>query len=349
LKAQSYIPTMLYLHCGWDRTGTSSLQRALFENRSRLAAVNIFYPEQWLRSKESPTHHGLHELLDASLSSEHALAEFQAFLSTHRETTDILFSAEALTNWLLSAEKQDAFLRLLAAAQKVMPTRCVWALRRFDEVVSSLYLFGLSLGLAAQLGPPAELFNEGRDPDQLFAGMRRVEEAVEGNVVYVKYDPDGTHNAEILRAMGIAAPIATQIYAELDDGPRRNVSPSHKQAVVLANREALSAKLGLEVNMAALRKAFRRGDISFERDRRCELVGEEVRRNLHSRALEAANAHGITRYTEFFEDAEVRVVPPFGLDLEILTEEDLRRLASAQKHAVEGFPGVGELAPSDQR
>lgn len=48
---------MLYLHCGWPRTGTTSLQAALFEHKDELAAGGTVYPDRW-RSPIGFTHHG---------------------------------------------------------------------------------------------------------------------------------------------------------------------------------------------------------------------------------------------------------------------------------------------------
>jgi hypothetical protein len=158
--------------------------------------------------------------------------------------------------------------------------------------------------------------------------MRRVEEEVDGDVVYVKYDSMGAHHDKLLRAFGIANSAAEDIRDSLERGPRLNVSLSHKQAATLANRETLSARTGVELDEAALRRAFGPGeDFEFEEDWRCELIGEDVRRRLHERALEAAHPHGITPYMEYFEDAEIKAsITPGGLDPAILTDEDLERL-----------------------
>jgi hypothetical protein len=314
---------MLYLHCGWDRTSTSSLQAALFAHKDDLAAVGIVYPDMWVRPRISPTHNGLHELLNESLESEDVFGEFRGFLAGHADR-DVLLSAEALTNWLLPQDKQDTLLRLLAVAQEVMPTRCIWTLRRLDEALASLYLLELRWGV--EVPPPDECFDEIREPGQLFAGLHRVEQAVGDDVVYVKYESAGTHNRELLRAFDIPERLRVAIWEELERRPRLNVRLSHKQAVTLLNLDTLSARVGYELDAVALRSAFNGDEFEFEEDRPCALVDSEARRALHERALAAAQRNGITAYADFFEDARFDEPGSVGLEPELLTDGDLERL-----------------------
>lgn len=322
---------MLYLHCGWARTSTTSLQAALFDHRERLAAAGVVFPEKWL-TKARPTHYGLSELLEASMQSDEPFDEFKAFLELHPDR-DVLFSAEAITTWLLSNEKQEALLRFLAAARQVVPTRCIWTLRRLDDGIRSLYLRRLALGI--ELRPPREHFEEIPELNMFFDGMCGVDEAAT-DVVYVKYDSSGAHNEELLRAFGIPDEASSAIREQLD-GPRLNSSITHKQAVVLLNLDALSARAGVELDQAALRKAFMSGNLTFEEDWRCELVDGGARRALHERVLAVARAQGLAPYVEFFGDAEIAASPPVELGPDTITDEDLERLRSCSS----GVPSAG--------
>lgn len=320
---------MLYLHCGWPRTSTTSLQAALFEHKEELAASGIVYPDRW-RSPIGLTHHGLSEILSASLESESAFDEFRQFLETQGDR-DVLFSAEALTGWLKPGEKLNAFLELLSAARESMPTRCIWTLRRRDELVRSVYLVGLKLrprGFDWPINP-----NDAVKLDAQFAGHRGVEEAVDGDVVYVQYDRMGAHHAKLLDAFGIDPPVAARIGDTLARAPRLHAGLTHKQFVVLGNIEALSLRAGVSLDEAAIRNAFRRGDFEFERDWSCEWTVTDWQKATHEVALDAARRHGITAYVEFFENAELDGRVPSERDTNAITDDDLRCLAelSAQQ------------------
>lgn len=326
---------MLYLHCGWPKTGTTTLQAALCDHRSLLAGAGVVYPERWMGGQRL-AHHGLFGLLRPSPGRDAAVEDFKRFL-TDNDDRGVVLSAEGLTNWIAYDDRRDALLAWLEAAQEVVPTRVVLTLRRYDGAWCSLYSHGLRQGL--ELPTPAECVSTGSTScdvgqwadsvrlDSLFEGMRIVEDAVGGDVVYVRYDSGGAHNRELLDALGVPAPAAAAIAQDLERGPRLNVSLTHKQAAVLLNLDALSARAGVELDGAELREAFARGDVGFSEDRRCELLDAGARASLHERALAAARGSGFAPYIELFADAELGGPPP-SLDPEIITDEDLGRLVA---------------------
>jgi hypothetical protein len=331
---------MLYVHCGWPRTGTSSLQAALVEHGELLARGELSYPQRW-RVPHLPAHNGLYDLLDASLrSGEDVFDELIQFLRANR-VRDVLLSAEGLTNWLPAEDRREALLRFLAAAREVTPTRCLWTLRRVDEVLSSLYLLGMRFGLNM---PPPEQYVAGWDhpnnpfdasrSEDLFAGMRMVEEALGGDVLYFAYDPGGAHLGELLDSLRLPIEVRTAIDETLDRGPRRNVSLSHKQAAALLNVDALSARAGVEIDGVALRNAFFKGELSFDDDRPCDLIEAGERQALHERALAAARAQGFSPYGELFGDAKFDPYSPVSLEAAVLSDADLDRLLGQQGLAV---------------
>lgn len=316
---------MLYLHCGWPRTSTTSLQTALGRHREQLAASGIVYSQRWV-SGPGPTHHGIAVLIARSRKDPTAFNEFKAFLDDCADQ-DVLFSVEALTFWLQSKPQQDLLLNFLASVQEVVPTRCVWTLRRFDEEACSLYLLWLASG-RDDLVPPSRFFERFRDVGTIFDGLRRVERAVGGDVAYVRYDASGGHNAELLCAFDMPTELRRSIRRDLDENPRANVSLTHKQAAALINREALSRASGVELDAVEMRKAFRSKEFEFARDGRCELVDAGVRRALHARALTAARRQRFLPYGEFFGDSEVFGSRSVAMGPEVLEAADLERLVA---------------------
>lgn len=317
---------MLYLHCGWPRTGTSSLQAALFECREVLGVEGLAYPREWL-SATYPTHHGLAELLEGSAVGARRVGEPGGELARflHGQTSgDVLLSAEVLTYWLYPRRKQDALFALVTEARSATAVRCVWTLRRFDELVASLYLLQLANG--ADLPPPRRYFETAPYLDSIFAGMARIERSAGVDTAYVKYERHGSHQASLLRAFGLSAEAARQVQAALARAPRLNGRLTQKQAIALLGLGELSRRAGVHLEQDALRQACYRGALRFERDQPCELVGGEVRRDLQDRALVAAEEAGLSSYCEYFAGAEIEPSSPVPLAPELIDETDLERI-----------------------
>ncbi len=251
---------------------------------------------------------------------------------------DVIFSAEAITTWLLSGERQDVLLRFLAAAREAVEVRCIWTLRRFDDAIRSLYLRRLVLGL--DLLPPEQHFNRIHDLNEFFSGMLRVQDAVDGNVVYVRYESGGGHNDDLLAAFGIPPAARVKIREQLLYGSRLNASVGHKAAVALLNLDELSTKIGAQLDGVALRKALQLGDFEFDGDRTCVLVSGAVRRHLHEQALAGAHNQRFLPYDDFFGDAEIPDSAPVDMVSDALTDEDLQRLARFSDARIELDPTV---------
>jgi hypothetical protein len=317
---------MLYLHCGWPRTGTTTLQTILDERRELLAAAGVEYPARWQSfwGARDRAHNGIFRRLRVDRRFP---AEFARFLEA-RTSPGVLVSAEALTELLPWAEDRDALMRLLAAAREVMPVTCVWTLRRFDLFRCSLYLVLTSLGHPV---PSPTEFLDDVPPRALFERMLEVEASVDASA-YVKYESGGEHNAELLRAFGLPAETVAELELELASAPRLNPSIGHKQAVALLNLEAISRRAGVAVEKRALRSAFEEG-FQFDGDFACAVVDDCTKRDLRERALEDAGALGFAPYLEFFgaEEREPRMpVPaapvPVPLVPDVVDDEDLARL-----------------------
>jgi hypothetical protein len=317
---------MLFMHGGWVRTGTSSLQAALVAYRDDLASAGIVYPDRW-RLPERDNHHGVIELLQRE--DEDAKPELERFLSQLGSLSDgaVLLSAESLTYWL-AGDNRDALLNLVAAARETMPVTCIWTLRNIVDVASSLYL--RQLLIRRQLPSPREvmrgLTDEASWVKDTFAGHRRLEGALD-NTVYLKYKRDGSHSYELLRVVGVPPTVSTSFKERLNHGPRLNARLSHKGAVAMLHRDEISARAGFAIGRAELANLFYGGEFRFDEDSPCALFDDDAIEELHRHALSAARKSGFATYLEFFEDDELERSTPVDIDPDVLNDEDLSRLA----------------------
>jgi hypothetical protein len=312
---------MLYLHCGWPRTATTTLQTALLRNRERLAEVGIVYPEKWRSHTGNPTHHGIIEMLrPAPDGSPKATDELKQFLIAHRDE-QVLLSAEGLTTSLVVKRRENGLPRLIEVAGEMTTVRCVWSMRRVDDSSISTYL--LRLRRHSDF-PSVEAFLAKRPaPDRLFAGMRAVEETLAGNAVYVKYERGGAHMAALLNAFDVPEPVRGEILTQLE-GERLNGSLTYKQATAIVHRDVLSTRAGVELDFPSLRRAFR--EFRFERDWRFEPVGSDVRQRLHEQALTSARRQDFVPYIELFGEVEIPPSSPTPTNPDAIDVDDLARL-----------------------
>lgn len=304
---------MLYLHCGWGKTGTTTLRAVLARHREDLAKEGIVLAQEW-RS------------LTTSLAERpaEAIAEFTRFLATHREG-DVLCANEGFMSGLWEEESKESFFALLAAAEETMPVRCVWTLRRYDELLSSFYTWRLPMGVQVRrLDDPGR---ESRLAANLFEGLCELDRMAPGRNVYVKYESGGRHNAELLRRFGIGEELVGALDRELAREPRRNVAPTQKTAAALLNAEALAARYALPLREEDLREAFRAG-FRFDGDRRFVPFAPEAREKVHEEILALARDKGFEPYVRFFEEARVDPTPETPVGPDVLDEDDVRRLAS---------------------
>lgn len=313
----------LYLHLGWPKTGTTTLQAALAGQRDLLAATGTIYPDGWNREGDD-SHNGLTELLRAG-AEPGAFGEVTELLAAH-PGTDVLLSSESLTTWLLREEMLETLLGMVTAMRDVVPVTVVWTLRRLDDMAHSLYV---QMSLAGIESQPGAQFMERVPHARIFSGMRELERLAGDRAVYVKYDSGGAHNVELLDAFGLSREAAAAIGSQLRSSRRLNASRSHKQLVAARNVEALSARSGVELSKAALLDAFDTDGFRFEHDRPCELAGDAARSELREAALESARSCGFSPYLSFFEDEEAGEAPSArDLDPDDLSDEDLSRLIS---------------------
>jgi hypothetical protein len=326
----------LYVHCGWQRTGTTSLQAVLARYQVELAASGVIYPARW-RPGRGDAHHGLARLLRSD--EDAAIREFRTYLGTRSDQT-VLLSSEPFTSWVAD-RRRPAFLRLLHGGQEAMPVTCVWVLRSVEQVLTSGYLRMLMSGPVAE--SPDEYFAGGIDIiDALIAGTCELEDELGEEFAYVKYERDGAHNAEVLKRVGVPEPLRERIVEELRRMPHSNPRLTHKGMLAVNHVDEISARAGVEITHADLTALFRTGQFSFEDDEPYEIVDADVRRATHDAALRASRDHGFAPYLEFFGDLEVAPGSPASLDPALLTDRDIERLvAHLGSRELEGEPVAG--------
>lgn len=305
---------MLYLHCGWPRTGTTSLQAALDEHREALADAGVVYVRR--SSKGHP--------------------DIERSIEAHPDA-DLLLSDEGLTNMLRTDDRCNDLLTHLRAVQEVTPVICLWIIRRVDEVAHSGWIEMAARGLAGST--PVEFVSR-FPPLPLFANMRRVEEAVGGRAVYFKYRSSGAHITELLSTLDLPPYVVAEITSSFRSSTRLNTSRTRKQLAVLLHSTRIGERLGIELDRAGVLEAFDRAGLRFEDDGPCELVGKEVRRAAHDRATVAALEAGFSPYPRLVGDQEVGdIAPPSELGIEALGDDDMERLANCLR----SFPGACSL------
>lgn len=319
---------MLFMHGGWVRTGTTSLQAALVANREDLAAAGIVYPDRWRLGGRNDNHHGLIELLERGDEP----CEFERFRDELRAIAgsgSVLLSAESLTYFLAGA-KRETLLSLLAALRGDMPVHVIWTLRNLVDIVTSLYLRQI-LTLRKSPPTPAEFLRDvtaDRDwPGESFAGLRRLEAGVE-RTTYLGYERGGSHSRELLRVVGVPSEVRVPIEEGLAAEPRLNARLTHKQAVAILRRDQISARLGTAVDRAELADLFYRGEFRFDDDAPCGLFESGALRDLHRRALDAARDTGFAPYLDLFAQDEIDCPAPVEIDADVLGDDDLSRLAA---------------------
>jgi hypothetical protein len=332
---------MLYLHCGWPRTATSSLQRALSENADELAEVGILYPREWRGSKgvqPQTAHHGLAALFRSS--SEPPVARFLSDLRSWDE--NVLLSTEEISNWLLPW-RFGSLSQLLTSAAKVREITTVWTLRRLDEFFTSMYLHQVLLG--HKLRPPSGFFDHRVEigwVDGLIQGSAKIGALPGVSSIHTKYRRDGRHFGDLLQGVGVPDPVRQRILERIQNAPRTGERLTHKGMVTLLHLDVLSERLGIEIRRSDLVRVLRRRDLVFTDDSPVEIVDEATRRKVHAIALDASREHDFSPYIEFFEHEEVKgPSSPSHLDFEVLTDDDLQGVAAA----IESAPQRAQAKP----
>jgi hypothetical protein len=319
---------LLYLHCGWPRTGTTSLQRALHESRAELAQAGILYPERWQTAAEENDfgHHGLVDFLTENSDTEQAISDFYRYLGSRQHP--VLLSTESISNWL-ERKRLPALMRWLGLVRGVTNLRCLWTLRRMDELFASIYLHELRGGLDQQ---PQEYFRNRLEIgwiEEIVYGMAQLRGSSNWATVCTAYQPDGKHLGQLLSAVAVPETLRNRILKLVKQGPRWGVRLTHKAALTLLHRDALSKRAGVEISWTAVVEALRDGELVFNHDSQLEVVDPAIRRQVHCDALDACRKHYFQPYIDFYENDETPDMPASSMEVDVLTEDDIESISAA--------------------
>jgi hypothetical protein len=119
----------LRIHVGLPKTGTSALQRALFESRDYLDRRKVHYPSDVIEYRHQRLVSGLIDGLDAAL--------VDAFLPEAGSDQDVVWSAEGFSHNLYRFKKEN--LDALIAATQDYERQVFLVIRRRETFLWSLY------------------------------------------------------------------------------------------------------------------------------------------------------------------------------------------------------------------
>lgn len=316
-------PRHLYLHCGWPRTGTTTIQALFTRHRAALASAGIAYPADWQMAGRDEAmgvinQNGLARLLEST--GEQMGDELRRTAEAHGGKA-VLMSSEELITWRASRGSHGPLKSFLALLQELAPLTCVATIRRVDDFLSSFYLHHM-LGERPLLGPQ-DYFQQMRAyTDRLITAMGELE-AETKELIHIRYQQTGAHQEDILRAIAIPDGLYEQMVAELRRKPRLNARLSKKAVAVLLHRKTIAARADMPIPSEALRRMHWSGELSFGEDAACELLGPDLRRSLHVEALEAARKAGFYAYVEFFGNDEISAPEASPPEPELLLDEDI--------------------------
>jgi hypothetical protein len=333
---------LLYLHCGWPRTGTTGLQKTLSRFTPELAEAGIYYPERW-RESFGPVdgHHGLESIVRPLAGGEETSEPFLDFLREHSDR-DILMSSEHLTSWVTprmhpDINKRLGLLALVQAAQEVVPVMCLFTLRRMDLFFSSMYTQEV---IVAPQPSPGEYFQVRLDwAHNLIAGMAVLVGGLPGIATCVRYESDGSHQDLLLDAVGVPRELRSRMVADIFDGPRLGVRLTRKALTSLRHFDVVEERAGCRLDRQRLAWGYWKGQISFEEDLSCVLAPPSVRAEVAEAAMRAAVDTGFEPYVSFYENELSSTEPETEIDPSLLTDSDIERIvalvakAPAQKAA----------------
>ena len=97
----------LYLHIGAQKTGSTTIQEALYRNRGALLRAGLTYPEVQADDKNKVSHYN--SLRGFFTRQKDQIADTDAFISrVNGIEGDVLLSSEALSNWPPLAPRETA-------------------------------------------------------------------------------------------------------------------------------------------------------------------------------------------------------------------------------------------------
>ena len=137
----------LIVHVGPHKTGSTSIQRALFFAADELLKLGIYYPSGWITSKNSWSHYALFEQLR---SRKLHLVNNTAAQVLRTSADTIVLSAEDFS--LLNAEELHAMLQAFHSVEPSLNICIVFYVRRWSGLIPSVVQELIKQGVPTTLG-----------------------------------------------------------------------------------------------------------------------------------------------------------------------------------------------------
>lgn len=206
----------LILHAGTHKTGTSTIQRVLYDHRDELRSQGVLYPDSaaWFGG----SYRGHHPLAHAvAFRKPEALATAREFLhglaEQARPDETVLLSAEPVYRHVLHSEegdwwhRHDAYLKELVRelTSAGFDPEAVLVFRRRDQFVESVYHERVSRGF----GRPFEYFLDHADRLLDYERQLRLFHAAFPRVSSLRYEDLAGRElvSSFLRVLGIRPPV----------------------------------------------------------------------------------------------------------------------------------------------
>ena len=249
------------------------------------------------------------------------------YLSQH-PNRKVILSSEGVARSLLHQPGRAVLGEFLKRCSEVADTTVVIALRRLDAFLGSAYLQITKTGEPISVGLTAEQFVSRRGRqwiNGLFSGLHWLRSNPEVRLVLVPYLERTDSLPNLLAALGIDDTAGMQLE------PARNLNRSlglKAQAALMLPNQALRP-LGVR-RRRQLIELFDSGRFEFsDESYDYDVLGYELRSQIHTRALAQAERLGIKEYTAAFSDVELPSTRQSHIDTSLISAVDLHDLARA--------------------
>jgi hypothetical protein len=299
---------------GQPKTGTSILQNALILLSRDNAAFT--YPDAF--RKPGVGHHSLANTLKSETDFEAALSRLNACLEELRGR-DVVFSSEQFSN-TIGPRHRNLFARLVTACGAFDEVTALIYMRRYDEFINSMLLQSVRYG-GYRDTPEAYARQRYKGIDTWFSAIayQRVQSGMTFRpFAYVpKFD--------VLEHFQQVCP-STSGLSDVGPLPQTEKFSWKLQVFIAAATKILGAPLEAEA-MGRMVVHIRKENIKLEGDfmKYC-ILPPAVDQELRDLALQGAQTHKVTEYTEAFESVgkEDKNYVPF--DASVLSKKDIAQL-----------------------
>lgn len=221
--------TTIYLHIGTPKTGSSSLQTFLFNNRNKLLEKGVLYPKSG-RARGKNSHHNLHWSLTKDADSKKTYKDYNPmagdWTDLHKEIDElnpkpdkIIISAESFYD-LLPTEN----IPLIKKHLKGYKTKIIVCLRNQYEYFRSYYCLRVKVGYKNSF---RQFILENQAQGDYFQMLSPWSEVFgKENIIVVPYNKNGIIN-DFLQKLNIDIEINSNTNAD-DTNFRWGITPDYK-------------------------------------------------------------------------------------------------------------------------